>query len=164
MATQDCTRGVCGPRNEEGHIPRPEIDPLILTGADIPLSGPHNLVVINGEGSFISAVISKRGGETDNTIVKVKIDGRPVVNWRFKDLQTMGLTKVTNPYGVVLHKGEDDVKTMTIGFPSPLSFATKLEIKVDVQENNVCRIVANAIWALEGAGEEIQDSDPIPPS
>ena len=101
-----CAKGVCDPERTQGlRAPAPQ--------------GDHQLVTLAGPGVFLGAQVTKQGGNTGITFVDLTIDGRNVTNFSFAAAENTGLTQ-QNPYGLVLLG--DSLKTMTIGWPSPLRF------------------------------------------
>ena len=128
--TGRCATGVC--------------DPVRTQGLKAPAAkGNHDLVLVDGPGIFVAAAVSKQGGTNDLTFVVLDIDGRNVTNLSFAAANNQGLTQ-HNPYGlVVLHSPV--IKTMTIGFPTPLVFKRSLRLSVRVNEPGVVQIVANII-------------------
>ena len=130
VPTTRCSGGVCNPERTQGlRAPAP--------------NGTHNLVTLTGPGVFLAAEISKQGGTNDITFVVLDIDGRNVTNISYAALVNQGLTQ-HNPYGLaVFHSAA--LKTVTIGFPSPLLFRRSLRLSVTVNEPNVVQIVANVI-------------------
>jgi len=120
-------------------------DPERTQGLKSPASeGVHDLVTLVGEGKFVSAQVSKQGGISDLTFVILDIDGKNVVDISIAALSIIGLTQ-SNPYGLVLLQSTGSVKTLTIGFPVPLSFKQELKLSVDVREAGVVQILANVI-------------------
>lgn len=109
-----------------------------------PSTGEHVLVTIPGRGKFVSAQINKQGGTNDATFVVLDIDGRNVVNISIAALANFGLTQ-NNPYGLVLLQSSEDLKSLAIGFSTPLVFKSQLRLAVDVQEADVTQILANVI-------------------
>ncbi|HKC57220.1 MAG TPA: hypothetical protein VKC35_13890 [Vicinamibacterales bacterium] len=87
--------------------------------------------------------MAKQGGANDLTFVILDIDGRNVVNLSFAAAANEGLTQ-QNPFGLVLVHSPA-LKTMTIGFPTPLLYKRRLELRVTVNETNVVQIVGNVI-------------------
>jgi hypothetical protein len=125
-----CAAGVCDPERTQGlKAPAP--------------NGAHSLVTLKGPGVFLGAEVSKQGGSNDITFVVLDIDGRNVTNLSFAAAQNQGLTQ-QNPYGLVL-LGSGSLKTMTIGFPTPLLYKRELRLSVTVNEANVAQILANVI-------------------
>ena len=125
-----CAAGVCDPERTEGlKAPAP--------------NGTYPLVTLRGPGVFLGAEVTKQGGTNDLTFVILDIDGRNVTNLSFAAALNQGLTQ-QNPYGlVVLHAGS--LKTMTVGFPTPLLYKRSLKLSVTVNEANVAQILANVI-------------------
>jgi len=130
VGTTRCLGGVCNPERTQGlKAPAP--------------TGTHNLVTLTGPGVFLAAEVSKQGGTNDITFLVLDIDGRNVTNISFAALANQGLTQ-HNPYGLaVFHSAA--LKTVTIGFPSPLFYRQSLRLSVTVNEPNVAQIVANVI-------------------
>lgn len=125
------TKGVSDPERTQGlRAPAPK--------------GEHELIVLQGPGTFLSAEISKQGGTNDLTFIMLEIDGKNVVNLSVAAAKNWGLTH-DNPYGLVLVKSTGEIKTLTIGFSCPLQFNSDLKLKVDVQEEGVVQILANVI-------------------
>ena len=125
-----CAAGVCDPRRTQGlKAPAPQ--------------AVHLLVNLEGPGVFLGAMVSKQGGTNDLTFVILDIDGRNVTNLSYAAAANVGLTQ-QNPYGLVLlHSAA--LKTMTVGFPTPLLYKQKLVVSVTVNEPGVVQILANII-------------------
>jgi hypothetical protein len=107
-----------------------------------PSMGQHNLVTLSGPGDFVSAEVVKQGGSNNLTFVSLDIDGKNIVSISFAALLNTGLT-TGNPYGLVLVKSAGDPKTLTIGFPTPLRYKSKLTLAVTVKETGVVQVLAN---------------------
>ena len=128
--TGRCATGICDPARTQG----------LKAPAAV---GTHDLVVLEGPGLFVSAAVSKQGGTNDLTFVILEIDGRNVTNLSFAAANNQGLTQ-HNPYGlVVLHSTV--IKTVTVGFPTPLVYKRSLKLSVKVNEPSVVQILANVI-------------------
>lgn len=108
------------------------------------LSGSHTLVDLKGPGKFVSAQITKQGGATDLTFVSLDIDGKNVVNASIAALRNWALTQ-SNPYGIVVLQSGAGLKTMTIGYPSTLTFKKELKLSVTVSEAGVVQIIGNVV-------------------
>src|SRR4051812_14947173 len=121
-----CATGVCDPERTQG---------LIAPASQ----GTHTLVTLTGRGVFLGAAVAKQGGANDLTFVILNIDGRNVVNLSFAAAANEGFTQ-QNPFGLVLVHSTV-LKTMTIGFPTPLRYKRQLELIVTVNESNVVQIV-----------------------
>jgi hypothetical protein len=129
-AARTCAAGVCDPRRTQGlKAPAPQ--------------GTHVLVNLEGPGVFLGAAVSKQGGTSDLTFVILDIDGRNVTNMSFAAARNLGLTQ-HNPFGLVLMQSAL-VKTLTVGFPTPLRFGRTLRLSVRVNEPSVVQILANVI-------------------
>jgi len=125
-----CLRGVCNPERTQGlRAPAPE--------------GDHVLVSLEGPGVFLGAQVTKQGGPSGLTFVILDIDSRNVTNYSFAAAKNAGLTQ-QNPYGLV-YLDSGPLETVTVGFPSPLRFASSLQLKVTVNEPDVVQILANVI-------------------
>jgi hypothetical protein len=125
-----CTSGVCDPQRTQGlRAPAPE--------------GDHTLVTIKGPGVFVSAHVSKQGGNTGLTFVILDMDGRNVVNISYAAAQNLSYTQ-QNPYGLVL-LGSGDLQNFTMGWPSPMRFERELKLSVKVSEPGIVQILANVI-------------------
>lgn len=128
----DCAAGVCDPQRTQGLI--------------APASkgkAKQILVSLEGPGVFLGAQVTKQDGESDLTFVSLDIDGRSVTDLSFAAAKNWGLTH-QNPYGVVLLEA-GGIKTITIGFPTPLRFRRSLKLSVVVSEGGVAQILANVI-------------------
>ena len=125
-----CASGVCDPERTQGlRAPAPQ--------------GNHLLVALTGPGLFLGGAVSKQGGANDLTFVTLDIDGRNVVNLSFAAAANEGLTQ-QNPFGLVLVHSPA-LKTMTMGFPTPLLYKRRLELRVTVNETNVVQIIGNVV-------------------
>jgi hypothetical protein len=130
MATQLCAAGVCDPQRTQGlKAPAPK--------------GDHLLIHLKGPGVFLGAEVTKQGGNTDLTFVILDIDGRNVTNLSYAAAKNAGLTQ-QNPYGLVMLSSAA-LKTLTIGFPTPLRFKKELKLSVTVNEVGVVQILGNVI-------------------
>ena len=125
-----CAQGVCDPERTQGlRAPAP--------------NGTHDLVTLRGPGVFLGAEVTKQGGTNDLTFVVLDIDGRNVTNLSYAAANNSGLTQ-QNPYGLVLlHSAA--LKSLTIGFPTPLLYKRSLRLSVTVNEPGVVQILANVI-------------------
>ena len=104
------------------------------------------LVKMRGPGLFLSAEITKQGGNSDLTFIILDIDGVNVVNISMAALFNQGLTS-HNAYGVAIYRSAAVLETVTIGWPYPLTFEKSLSLKVTVNEPGVVQILANVITA-----------------
>jgi hypothetical protein len=119
-------------------------DPQRTQGLKAPAGrGTHNLITLRGPGVFLGAQVSKQGGVNDITFVILDIDGRNVTNLSYAAAQNLGLTQ-QNPYGLV-HLMGSSIKTMTVGFPTPLLYKRSLRLRITVNEPGVVQLLANVI-------------------
>jgi hypothetical protein len=129
-ATNGCIGGMCDPQRVQGlKAPAPK--------------GTYNLVNLEGPGLFLAAHVTKQGGSTGLSFVRLQIDGRNVVDLSFAAAHNWGLTE-QNPYGLVL-LGSGGLQNFTFGWPVPLVFKRSLSLSVVVNETGVVQIVANVI-------------------
>jgi len=127
---RSCGTGVCDPERTQGlKAPPPQ--------------GTTVLVNLRGPGLFVASEVNKQGGNTGLTFVILDIDGRNVVNMSYAAAQNLALTQ-QNPFGVVL-LGTGQIKTFTIGWPSPLRYERELKLSVTVSEAGVAQILANVV-------------------
>ena len=125
-----CVGGMCDPQRIQGlRAPAPK--------------GTHALINLEGPGLFLAAQVSKQGGATGLSFVRLQIDGRSVVDLSFAAAQNRGLTQ-QNPYGLVV-LGSGGLQNFTFGWPVPLVFKRNLNLSVVVNETGVVQIVANVI-------------------
>ncbi len=122
-----CSGGVCDPERTQG---------LLVS----PSRSKHVLVNLQGPGTFLSAMVTKQGGDSGITFVNLDIDGRNVVSMSFAGLQNFGLT-AQNPHGVVLRGTGGPVQSVTIGWPYPLVFKKSLSLRIQVKETGVAQII-----------------------
>ena len=130
-----CAVGVCDPQRTQGLETRVS-------------KGTHSLVSLAGPGVFISAHVTKQGGATGLTFVRLRIDNRSVVDLSFVGARNWGLI-VPNPYGLQV-LGSGGLENFTIGWPVPLTFKKSLELSTVVNETGIVQIVANVIHGSSG--------------
>lgn len=125
-----CIGGMCNPRRIEGlKAPAPK--------------GTYSLVNLDGPGLFLAAEVTKQGGATGLSFVRLRIDGQSVVDLSFTAAHNTGLTQ-QNPYGLVV-LGSSGLQNFTFGWPVPLVFKRSLNLSVVVNEPGVVQIVADVI-------------------
>ena len=78
------------------------------------------------------------------TFVSLHIDGKNVVDASIAAIRNWGLTQ-DNLYGIVLVTSAAGLKTVTIGYPSTLTYNKNLKLSVTVQEAGVAQIVGNVV-------------------
>ena len=112
-----------------------------------PANGSNiELVKQRGPGLFISAEISKQGGNSDLTFISLDIDGQNVVSISMAALFNQGLTS-HNSYGISIYRSAVGLETVTIGFPVPLTFNKSFSLKAIVNETGVVQLLANVLLA-----------------
>jgi hypothetical protein len=104
------------------------------------------LVKLKGPGLFLSAEVTKQGGNSDLSFIILDIDGQNVVNISIAALFNQGLT-AHNAYGVAVYRSAAALETVTIGWPYPITFEKSLSLKVTVNETGVVQLLANVITA-----------------
>lgn len=125
-----CIGGMCNPQRIEGlKAPAPR--------------GAHTLVNLEGPGLFLAASVTKQGGATGLSFVRLRIDGQSVVDLSFVAAHNIGLAQ-HNPYGLAV-LGSSGLQNFTFGWPVPLVFKRSLNLSVLVNEPGVVQIVANVI-------------------
>jgi len=130
-----CAVGVCNPERTQGlKAPAPK--------------ATYALVTLEGPGLFLSANVTKQGGPTGLTFVKLDIDNRNVVNLSFAGARNWGLV-TANPFGLQLLSGVG-VESFAIGWPFPLTYWRSLKLSVTVNEIGVAQIVANVVHGTSG--------------
>ena len=82
-----CTGGVCDPQRVH----------KLLAPAPV---GTHQLVNVTGPGVFVAGHVTKTGGATGLTFVRLVIDGRVIVDVTFGAARTF-VFPIDNPYGVL---------------------------------------------------------------
>lgn len=127
---RSCAPGICNPERTQGlKAPPPQ--------------GTTVLVDLQGPGVFLACEVNKQGGSSGLTFVVLDIDGRNVVNLSYAAAQNLVLIQ-QNPFGVVL-LSSGQIKTLTIGWPSPLRYERELKLSVTVNETGIAQILANVI-------------------
>jgi len=125
-----CIGGMCDPQKVQGlKAPAPR--------------GTYSLINLTGPGLFLAGHVTKQGGATGLSFVRLQIDGRIVVDLSFAAAHNWGLTQ-QNPYGLVV-LGTAGLQTFTFGWPVPLVFKRRLNLSVVVSETGVVQLVANVI-------------------
>ena len=130
-----CGIGACDPQSTQGlKAPAPR--------------GTHELVRLDGPGLFISAIVTKQGGASGLTFVKLEIDGRVVADLSYAAARNFGLT-APNPYGLQLLTGVG-IESFTMGWPVPLTYKRSLRLSATVNEAGVVQMIGRVIHAASG--------------
>lgn len=131
-----CEVGMCNPQRTQGLKTNPK------------KGSANKLISIKGPGLLLAGHVSKQGGSNDLTFVRLRIDGKSVIDLSFAAASNLGLTQ-SNPYGLVLLKG-GPVQNFTFGWPVPLTFKKSLELSVLVKETGVVQVIANIVRGTSG--------------
>lgn len=119
-------------------------DPQRVQGLKAPArKGTYDLISLEGPGLFLAGQVSKQGGLTGLTFVRLQIDGRSVVDISFAAARNLGYTQ-QNPYGLVL-LGTAVLQNLTFGWPVALAYKRSLKLSVVVNETGVVQILANVL-------------------
>jgi len=119
-------------------------DPQRVQGLKAPArKGTHDLISLEGPGLFLAGQVSKQGGLTGLTFVRLQIDGRSVVDISFAAARNLGYTQ-QNPFGLVL-LGNTGLQNLTFGWPVALVYKRSLKLSVVVNETGVVQILANVL-------------------
>ena len=121
-----------GAQKSEGLITNPNI------------GSNHDLVSINGSGTFVAARMTKQGGTNNITSVELIIDGKTIVGRTYAALDNWGMTQ-NNPFGVVLLHG-NGIDAVTIGFQQPIKFNNSLILRTSVGENGIVQMIGTVIY------------------
>ncbi len=89
-----------------------------------------------GAGWLRSAVITKRGGKDDKTIVSLEIDGKDVFTSSFANLKNP-MMQINTPYIIANVKTVGDVDLMTVWYSPEMKFRGMLLLRVGVEEDGV---------------------------
>lgn len=107
-----------------------------------------DLVKLKGPGLFISAQVTKQGGNSDITFIELYIDGQDIVSVSLAGLFNWGMTE-QNTYGLHVTRSAVGIETVTIGYPVPLTFNKELLLRAVVRETGVVQILGNVICTTE---------------
>ena len=99
-------------------------------------SGETAIFHLMGAGWLRSAVITKRGGTDDKTIVSLEIDGEDVFTTTFANLKNP-MMQINTPFIVANVKTVDGVDRMTIWYSPEMKFRGMLLVRVGVKEEGV---------------------------
>ncbi|KPK27289.1 MAG: hypothetical protein AMJ66_11250 [Betaproteobacteria bacterium SG8_40] len=89
-----------------------------------------------GAGWLRSAVITKRGGRDDKTMVSLEVDGKDVFTSSFANLKNP-MMQINTPYLIANVKTVDGVDLMTVWYSPEVKFRGMLLLRVDVEEEGV---------------------------
>lgn len=117
----------------------------------------QDVLIISGPGSFISAIVSKTGGNSadlsKSTIIRLRLDRKEVSLKSFEVARAMGLSE-QNYSGIVWLQGVGNVETMVLGYSQPLYFSGVLVLSVKVDDPGVEKIFLSVTFTREDTGED----------
>jgi hypothetical protein len=125
-----CIGGVCDPRRVQ----------TIKAPASV---GTHTLANVAGPGLFLGGHVTKQGGSTGLTFVRLVIDGRTVVDITYAAARVFAFP-AQNPYGLVLLSA-GAAQNLAFGWPTPLVFRRSLTLTAIVNERNVAQLVGDVV-------------------
>jgi hypothetical protein len=129
-------------------------------------SGEEASFHLLGAGWFHAAEIIKQGGDSENTVVTVELDGEPAISASFADLRNPW-REINTPFLVVNVRSSGDMHTMTIWYAQELKFRSMAALRIEVQEQGVeslrIRTVMNKPAPHEHvAGQQIGNTAALP--
>jgi hypothetical protein len=129
-------------------------------------SGEETSFHLLGAGWFHAAEIIKHGGDSENTVVTVELDGEPAITASFADLKNPW-REINTPFLVVNVRSAGDIHTMTIWYAQELKFRSMAALRIEVQEQGVeslkIRTVMNKPAPHEHvAGQQIGNTAALP--
>lgn len=133
------------------------------TAGKIRLNEWHAVLVVSvsdsAPGSFISAVVSKKGGSGGaypgevKTTVRLIMDRKEVAIKSFEVARAMGLSQ-QNYSGVVWLDGEDNIETLVLGYQEPLYFSGTLELSIMVDDPQVEKVFLQVTYTKQDTGDD----------
>ncbi len=94
----------------------------------------HTLVDVTGPGKFVSARLTKQGGDSGLTAIRLILDGRVVVGRNIAALKNFAMTE-HNSYGVSVFTSPAGIDAVTVGFSQPLEFESSLQLEAVVGDD-----------------------------
>lgn len=117
----------------------------------------HEILIVSGPGSFISAIVSKKGGTSSDlskqTLVRLRLDGKEVLLKSFEVARAMGLSG-QNYSGVAWFDGTDNVETLVLGYSQPLYFGRVLKLDVKVDDPGVDKVLVSVTFTKKDTGDD----------
>jgi len=116
-------------------------------------------VIISGPGTFISAVVSKKGSSGAsatskiNTTINLTLDRCEVILKSFEVAQAMNLTG-QNYSGVDWRQGAGAIETMVLGYQKPLYFTRDLVLSILVDDPQVEKVFLQVTYTKQDTGED----------
>ena len=117
----------------------------------------HEVLIVEGPGSFLSAVVSKKGGNSaeldKKTLVRLRLDGKQILLKSFEVARAMGLSE-QNYSGIVWLDGENNVETLVLGYSEPLYFSRVLKLSIKVDDPDVEKVFLSVTFTKEDTGDD----------
>lgn len=135
------------------------------TGGDIIRNNWQDVIIADGPGTFISAIVSKKGGsnrpanDTLKTTVRLTLDRKEILMKSFEVARAMGLSE-QNYSGVVrltpdtAMAGEGDIETLVLGYSEELYFTERLILSVIVDDPLVEKVLLSVTFTKKDTGDD----------
>jgi hypothetical protein len=107
-----------------------------------------------GAGWFHALEIVKRGGNSDDTVVTLELDGEPMITASFADLKNP-MREVNTPMLILNVRATGETETMTIWYAPELKFRSMAAVRVEVQEQGVESIKMRAVMNAPAPHEHV---------
>lgn len=107
-----------------------------------------------GAGWFHAIELVKRGGNSDNTIVSLELDGETMITVSFADLKNPWM-EINTPFMIVNVRASGDVETMTIWYAPELKFRAMAAVRVNVMEDGVQSLKIRAVMNAPAPHEHV---------
>lgn len=107
-----------------------------------------------GAGWFHAVEVVKRGGDSDNTIVTLELDGEPMITASFADLKNPWM-EINTPFMIVNVRASGDVETMTIWYAPELKFRAMAAVRINVMEDGVQSLKIRAVMNAPAPHEHV---------
>lgn len=107
-----------------------------------------------GAGWFHAIEIVKRGGNSDDTMVTLELDGEEMITTSFANLKNP-MMEVNTPMMIVNVRTSGDTETMTIWYAPELKFRSMAAVRIDVKEEGVESIKMRAVMNAPAPHEHV---------
>jgi hypothetical protein len=107
-----------------------------------------------GAGWFHAIEIVKQGGNSDDTMVTLELDGDEMIATSFANLKNP-MMEVNTPMMIVNVRTSGDTETMTIWYAPELKFRSMAAVRIDVQEEGVQSIKMRAVMNAPAPHEHV---------
>lgn len=117
----------------------------------------HEVIEIEGPGSFISAIVAKKGGTSADlsrrTFVRLTLDRKEVSLKSFEVARVMGLSG-QNYSGIVWFEASDSTETLVLGYSQPLHFEEVLQLGIKVDDPGVEKVLLSVTFTKRDTGRD----------